>query len=126
MQEMDGLDDETANDLRQPLFEGPDPDLLNAISSLFKAEIGPVKTTVDNLQQQMADMSLSVDNRLKEMHTRIERLEQRDGGTLKTDLKELKTELKAELSQEMKVTVAKVIDLVKCDPSAVLARDWFI
>ena len=87
MQEMDGLDDETANDiavaddhLRQPLFERPDPDLLNAISSLFKTEIGPVKTTVDNLQQQMANMSLSVDNRLKEMHTRIERLEQRDGG----------------------------------------------
>ena len=80
LQKMDGLNDETANDLRQPLFEGPDPDLLNAISSLFKTEIGPVKTTVDNLQQQMANMSLSVDNRLKEMHTRIERLEQRNGG----------------------------------------------
>ena len=101
LQEMDGMNTEQDESrdhetwTRQPIFDvepqtppAARPEVtLEAIGLLLKAELAPVKETVDNLGRNLSDMKVSVDERFRmlqqttESHTlRIQQLEQGGGG----------------------------------------------
>ena len=109
LQEMDGVitennenrDDETWT--RQPIFDvepqtppAARPELtLEAIGLLLRSELAPMRTKVENLDKNMAELNISVDSRFKELKRhiddnaqRIEHMEQKHRGDATPELGE--------------------------------------
>jgi hypothetical protein len=82
LQEMDGDVDATIPDTPVELYAaargGAGQEVtLAAISSLMKQELQPVAASMDALQKQFADLSLTVDNRLRAVEARMDTTEVR-------------------------------------------------
>jgi hypothetical protein len=51
---------------------GPPPPSIEDIGKLFKGEMGPIKTSIQNLESQMQNLSLAVDQKFQILHTRLD------------------------------------------------------
>ena len=100
LQEMDGMtlekdeDEDQETWTRQPRFDvepqtppAPHPELtLEAIGLLLKSELTPMRTKVESLDNNMAELNISVDNRFRDLKRYIdEKVEQKHRGDATPD-----------------------------------------